>query len=343
MLPLSATQAISPAFARARLVLIAPFLWGRTWKIAATGYVAAMGSVFFPFPLLIVPILLAFRGVPKVRPLWIDLGWAGTVVLMALFVWAFLLCSHLQFPMFAMVLDREQFVRPEWEHSRKRAWRWARWKLTAGLLMSLVPCAGVAWFVLIVSSGKHSRPHSAMGFFFAMVLGYLLFALSFMLMALVNDLVLPAVALEDLPIRLALRCAWDLACRDPGQVALYAVLRIALGFVGQIMVSVALQVAMYALMLPIGFLSMFAGMAHLPTVLMGTLFGLFALLAFASYVYALPLGMGSVLVFLEAYRLYFLAERYPLLAERLGRSTPPAPVPPPIGMWPAPLPPPEIG
>ena len=55
---LSALDAISPAFARTKLVLFSPFRKGRTWKLAATAYLATAGAVFLPFPL--IPIFSSF-------------------------------------------------------------------------------------------------------------------------------------------------------------------------------------------------------------------------------------------------------------------------------------------
>ena len=38
---LRASEAVSPAFARTRLLLFSPFRFGRTWKLCATAYACA--------------------------------------------------------------------------------------------------------------------------------------------------------------------------------------------------------------------------------------------------------------------------------------------------------------
>ena len=49
---LSATEAVSPAIARTKLVLFKPFRLGRSWKLAATGYLGGAATYFLPFPLI---------------------------------------------------------------------------------------------------------------------------------------------------------------------------------------------------------------------------------------------------------------------------------------------------
>jgi hypothetical protein len=55
---LSASEAISPAIDRTRSVLFQPFQKGRSWKLAATAYLAILGNIFLPSN-------LAFLGMPR--------------------------------------------------------------------------------------------------------------------------------------------------------------------------------------------------------------------------------------------------------------------------------------
>src|ERR1700753_460799 len=101
---LSAVDAISPAFERMKLVLYSPFRKGRTWKLSVTGYLAAAGTIFLPFTLIYGLIGWMFRD--KIPPVGVTIIVAATLVLTALYVFIFVLCSRLQFAFFDIVLNR---------------------------------------------------------------------------------------------------------------------------------------------------------------------------------------------------------------------------------------------
>ncbi len=64
-------------------------------------------------------------------------------------------------------------------------------------------------------------------------------------------------------------------------------------------------------------------------VILGVAFYLFVI------IYCFAIVIGTLLTFLEAYKLYFLGGRYPMLGDLLDRSTPPpVPLPPPPGYAP---------
>src|ERR1700685_8963 len=111
----SAADSISPAFARTRLILFSPFMKGRTWKLSATGYLAAAGNLFVPFPLAYLFLLPVAR----------QFGHAAVAILLTacslfslVFLILFVLCSRMQFVFFDVVLNRDQFIAPLWRKHR---------------------------------------------------------------------------------------------------------------------------------------------------------------------------------------------------------------------------------
>ena len=57
---LSATEAVSPAVERTKLVLFTPFRVGRSWKLAMTGYLGYASVLYLPVPLIWLAMLVAF-------------------------------------------------------------------------------------------------------------------------------------------------------------------------------------------------------------------------------------------------------------------------------------------
>ena len=53
---LSAIDAITPALNRTNFLFFKPFRWGRSWKLAASSYLALLGSIFVPVPLLLIAV-----------------------------------------------------------------------------------------------------------------------------------------------------------------------------------------------------------------------------------------------------------------------------------------------
>ena len=111
MTPLSATECITPAIARTKLILFTPFRKGRTWKLSATAYLAIAGQMFAPFPLFNLIYLPAVKrtGTWAVYALI-----AAVLVFSVIYVVCFYLCSRIKFAYFDIVINRGEFVAPAW-------------------------------------------------------------------------------------------------------------------------------------------------------------------------------------------------------------------------------------
>ncbi len=348
MRPLSALDAISPAFSRTRLVLFTPFRRGRSWKLAATGYLTMAGILFFPFPLLYLvalpfmgPVVLGFKTALVI----------GVVLLTALYIWLFHLCSRLGFAFLEIVLERGEFVAPAWRRHGPASRRWSACKIAFGSLAALALAPAIAAYLRhlipeVARMAQHPDQAPAFGFLMTFMSGYFLVAAGFLafgvIIALANDFVVPSLALEQTTLGEAFRRFGRLLRQEPGQVALYAFLKFAFALVGYMAVNLAFEIAFLVVAILVGLVGWALGFAlhsmgiSIPVlVVLGAAVVVPAFMALAGYL--LLLGVGTVATFLQAYLLYFLGGRYPLVSEALERSAAVLGAPanaPPAAFWP---------
>ncbi len=340
MRPLSATECINPAFARTRLILFSPFRKGRTWKLSATSYLCCCGNVYFPFPLIYLAFLPAVRGFGTGTVIALVVA---ALVLTGLFTWIFHLCSRLQFAFFDIVVNRGEFVVPAWREYPTQALPWTGFKIVLGIFLTLASAVPLMTYVrhlipLLAAMPKPGQPpnpefvHAMVGFYAGYGVLTLLFGLIFLASSLLADFIVPSLALEDTGLKEAFRRMGLLISREPGEFALYTLLKAGLGIAFYLAATIIREIVFFiatiivgAVVLLIGYLLHRAGIPNPPLFVLG------GLLAVAWYlftlVYTLMLALGPVLTFMNAYAFYFLGGRYPLLGDLLERSTPP-PAPP---------------
>lgn len=332
MRPLTAVEAISPALTRTRTFLFAPFRVGRSWKLAATGYLTLGGVLYLPFPLVYlvaIPILPLSAGA--------KLGVATAVVIAtALFTFVFHLCSRLGFAFFDLMLKRGAYVAPAWRQYGPASRRWSTVKLlfgcgtTAFLALPVMAYAHnlIPYFTSLAGNPKQPlNPQIFITFFtgyFVLLLGIMAF---FAIATLANDFVLPSLALENTSVREALRRFGLLLRYEPGEVLLYMVLKGTMQLAGSMAINLAFQLAFLLIGLAFALVGGLIGYglhmlgAPLPALwLPAGVLGVPVMLLLAGY--GLFLGMGSVATFLQAYLLYFLGGRYPALGELLEPTAP---------------------
>jgi len=335
MPPLSAADCISPALSRTKLILFSPFMKGRTWKLSATGYLATAGNLFLPFPLVYLIFLPAAERAGK--PFAIALITA-CVAFTAVFLFLFVLFSRLQFPFFEVVLNREQFIAPLWRKHRGvyAAWTWIKVAVGLAIVATFaLPIAAYSRRLIELFQSMSSLKAGEMppAEFFILIYGgmfgfYAIIILLFFLGSLGYDFIVPSLALESVPLSEAFRRFGKLMRAEPGQFALYCLLKVVLGFVGYMGLTFAFELVLLfafaivgAIALLFGFLLHLAGVATTVLIVLAIVLGV--LLYFALFGYVMIIGLGTLLTFFESYSLYFLAGRYPLLGDLLARSTPP--------------------
>ena len=332
MQPLSATDAVTPAFTRTRQVL-QPFRFGRSWKLAASAYVGRFGSVFIPWPLLL--ITPAFLSPPEAR-VWMATGAAVLLALMLAFFYVF---SRMQFVAFDIALTQEQMIAPIWRRYAGVTWPWTWLKVLIGTAGSLAvaPLFYISLERMIVNfkpAGASTQPDPS--FFFAIFGMYFLMIAFFLFLgaisSVLSDFVLPFLAVDRMPILTALGRGFDIIKREPVSVLAYFGMKILLAIAGYIAAYVSTMVVFVPL-----YIVMFVGVfvaalvRHAgPTVLILAIVAavVVGLVFIAALFYVTFLTYGGVTIFLQAYAIYFLAGRYPALGDLLE---PPIPLPdPPI-------------
>jgi hypothetical protein len=345
---LSALDAISPAIARTKLVLFTPFRKGRTWKLAATGYVTLMGTFFLPY------FLLGFFFIPMARQAG---GSSGVAILVSacsaatlIYVVVFYLCSRLRFAFFDVVLNRGEFVAPAWRKYGPQSFKWTAFKVVLGTLsMAVVAVPLAAWVrhMIPIFTAMQVKPgqqqdtspevmaaiFTMYGAFFLM---YFVVGLFWFVSSLLSDFIVPSLALEDTTLGEAFRRLGKLIRREPGQFTLYAAMKLVLALVGYMAQMLAFYIVFFVVVVILGLVGiMFGYMLHALGVSTTALTVLGICVAvpvyFFLFFYVMFMAIGTVMTFLEAYTLYFLGGRYPMLGELLDGSTPPRPtyMPPP--------------
>jgi hypothetical protein len=338
MRPLSATECITPAIERTRLVLFSPFRMGRSWKLSATAYLTVMGVLFVPFPLIYLAFVpAAYRSGGKIMAIAVV---ALILFATAFFTWIFHLCSRLQFAYFDIVVNRGEFVAPAWRKYGPQALAWTGVKILAGTALTLVCAVPLTAYVRhlmplfrsmsSLTPGQPPPPEfmTAMAGFYA---GYFLFLLVFGAVYLVGSIfanfLIPSLALENTGLREAFRRMIELIRREPGEFAIFVLLKTGLGIAAHIGAIILWEIAFLLCSLLLGIVVFFFGflihLAGVPTTVL-TALGIFLAIVWYLFAttYSLMLAIGPAWTFLDAFALYFLGGRYPMLGDLLDRSTP---------------------
>jgi len=356
MRPLSAVDAIGPAFGRTKDVLAHPFQVRTFLKIAAVAFFAEMGgglnlnlgrgssNGIHQLPPTMLAFIVAFA---------VLIGFLALLIGLILFY----IGSRLQLVILELVATRYTLIGPLWRKYDSRTWRWI------GLKLLMFLCFLIVALPLIVAAIFYSIHHALeistltgnpfAGLHFAQILlciavAFLVLLVICALYMLVRDFALPFLALEDLGISHSLERLRTLFAAEPGQFILYIILRIVLGIVFTIAAEIAIVMVLLVSLVPPGIVGVILWFPLHKTsggivVLIG--FAILAGLIFLGWAICVAIAlMGSLLTFFQAYALYFLGGRYPILGDLLDRSAspppayaaifPPMPIPPatPPGM-----------
>lgn len=377
--PVSATDAIGPAFRRVRSILAEPFRLGFFLKLCLIFALAEAGfvSASFSYPIQGTKAVMQHgqRFGPGADNFLVDgLGTLGALglgllllfvglAIVALLIWVamvYMFC-RLRFTALDLALYRQGRVRQAWRKYRRQGWRYFGLTLLVGLVFLLVVAAVIGpfipAFVRIARTMDPAHPNPVAIFSLMLpLLGGIIFLsiLWWMVDAVIRDFLLPPMAIEDAPIESALERFSKLLRADFGQVSLYLFMRLVLNF--------ALSACLWmAALIPLGVLGL-------------ACFGVGALLyhslwqgggvgAFFFVLYAVGAGclililyflcvtaiFGIVGAFKQCYAFVFFGARYPLLGTLLegGAASgdvilnePPPPAPTPPLSFPAIDPPP---
>jgi len=326
MRPLSAIDAIAPAWNHTRRLLLTPRSWRLLLKIGAVAFFAqingcnprfstgphlpslphALAAAFFTFAVLI------------------------SIVACVLALAFFYLGSRLQFVLFEVVLRRDTTVAPIWHRYGRATWHWIGLKLAffAVALLCVAPVlipVGLRFYHatrrMNAAAAEGATPHFAA--FFLSILGFIGVVFLILLVIgifyiLLQDFGLPSMALEGTPLPETVRRIVNLVRAEPGQILLYLLMRFVLALAGTVIFEIALVFGLLIALIPLGGIAgilwvalhhaSFVGHAFMITgwVVLG---GIFLVLLIVACI----MGSGYLYTFLQAYALYFLGGRYPLV------------------------------
>lgn len=361
MKPLSPADAVGPAFSRLRTIFLAPgsapdrpreFRFWFALKmtliaaLANPGFLGmaagfAMEAIIFAVVTLGVGLhqpqgflrSIASKHETAAAPL-IALAVLVGIVIAVFVIW---LWCRLRFAFFDLALYRRGEVRAAWSKYGPQAGRFLLLVIQASLAFLLL--AAVTAGPLIVSLVRLSRSlpqqsNAASLLIFSHILpiyglAFLLFLLTAVAGAIMEDFLLPSMALEDASIRGAFRRFLPLPRHHPWALAFYFLLRLVL----QMGITWAGEMAgfllLFVVMLVLGgpgillylWLWHMGGAAAMLVVLYGVVAGFAAVLA-SCLVFAAILGIPTA--FVQSYALYFFGGSYPELGSRLDSPPPSA-------------------
>jgi len=354
--PISAIDAISPAFQHTKQQLFQPFRAGQWARLALVGLLAGeltTGScngfntnVQAPRQ----PQQFFIPTVPNMDPGLLALLIAVLLVLGFVF-WILLLYvnSVMRFILFDSVIARNCRIRQNWNRRQGPGLRYFLWQILFGLAMFMgftiligVPAA------VAFAAGWLSKPkeHLAPLILFGMVL-FLVLMTYIVIAAVVHvftkDFVIPQMAIEDISAFQAWTRLLPMLDSEKGPYFGYVLMKIVMALGVGIVVGIITTVVILVTLIPIGGLGalfVFAGKAagfrwNLYTITLAIVVGCVLL---AVILYVVSVVSVPAMVFFPAYSIYFFASRYPALDALVSPSAP-LPSTVPITAQPEPIPP----
>jgi hypothetical protein len=254
MRPLRASECISPAIERTKLVLFRPFMKGRSWKLAATAQLTTMGWFFFPWPLAILalPWFPPIDGMSRTTSSLIFLGcWA---IFSVLFSGLFYIGARLEFALFEIVLLKASFVAPLWRKYGLHTRRWVGLKIAYGTIACAIVAVPVAvWVAFVARSANQTSSSAATAtFFLCAIIAFFWICLALLISSVLGDFILPHIALEDMPLKQSIRRAIEIVKTESRQVVFFALMKIVIAIVGVILQQVATLIVELIVFIPLG-------------------------------------------------------------------------------------------
>jgi hypothetical protein len=355
-LPLSAVDAISPAFEHARQQLVRPFRASQWAKLGLVGLLAGeMGSggggcnpASFQMPTRPNNSQHLFAALPSANPMvyasLIAVLIVTGLVLLVLFLYV---NSVMRFVLFDSVVAKDCRIWHSWSRRQGPGRRFFVWQilLAVASIAVLTILVGIpAGFAFVVGWLRNPKEHmiplilGGMALFFV----FLLFVVVQLLIhVMTKDFVVPQMAMEEISAIEGWRRLWPQIKQEKGGYAAYIGMKIVLAIGAAIILGIVSAIVMLLFLIPIGGLGSVAvigGMAagltwNLYTITIAVVAGSIAIF---SLLYLISLISVPAVVFFPAYSIYFFASRYPALDALLHPAPLPV-IPPPAPPDPPPL------
>lgn len=357
-MPISAVDAITPAFEHARQQLVRPFRASQWAKLGLVGLLAGEmgsggggcnpGSFQVPTHPNHSQRFLE-TALPSISPMLTASLIAVLIVAGLVFLIVFLYVnSVMRFVLFDSVVAKECRIGYSWSGRQGPGRRLFVWQVLLALIsiVCFTILIGIpAGFAFLVGWLRAPREHliplimGGMALFFIL----LLFVLTQLVVHVITkDFVVPQMALEGVSAIEGWRRLWPQLKREIGGYAAYLGMKIVMAIGAAIILGILSVIVFLMFIIPVGgvgVVAIIAGMAagltwNLYTITLAVVVG--AIVVF-SLLYLMSLISVPAVVFFPAYSIYFFASRYPALDALLHPAPPPVTPPPPPE--PPPLPP----
>jgi len=352
-LPISAIDAISPAFQHTKQQLFQPFRAGQWAKLALVGFLAGElssgGCGNFQVPTHTGGSQrFAEFGLPNVDPA-LYAGLIALLIVLGTVFWILFVYvnSVMRFILFDSVVARQCAIRRGWNRRQRPGLRYFVWQMVFFFAMGVglailigIPAAlalAAGWFT---QPKQHLVPLILCGMvLFLLVMAFVVIWL--VVHVLTKDFVIPQMALENINAFEAWRRLLRKLNSEKGGYAGYIGMKIVMALGAAVVVGIITFIVILILLIPVGgvgvvavLLGKTAGLTwNLYTI---TLAIVAACIVLAIVLYVIALISVPAIVFFPAYSIYFFAGRYAPLDALLH----PAPLIPPVAPQAPPMPPP---
>ena len=359
-MPISAVDAIGPAFRHTKQQLLQPFRFVEWAKLALVGGLAGeLSSGGCSSPNFQMPNhgggthRFLSLGLPASNPLLFAAMIAVLVVTgLVLLVLLMYISSVMRFVLFDGVVAKRCEIGRSWNRRQRPALRYFLWQLFFSFIVLAVPIiligipAGMAfaagWF-------KNGREHVI-----PLVLGGIVLFFLFLAWALIavvvkvftKDFVVPQMALEDVGAIEAWSRLLKMIESEKGGYAGYLGMKIVMALGAAMILAIIATIIILIMLIPVGGIGVIAVLVgksagltwNLYTISLTVIVGTIAV---GSIIYMVAFISVPATVFFPAYSIYFFAARYPALSHLLYpppvRVNIPAPDPGPLPPLPGPM------
>ncbi len=344
----SPLDALGPAFRRTREVLASPFRLGFFLKIALIGALTqpAFYSATVSYPLqgaqfafvfghrgrgpAIPGYSSQFAGVAGVAALGLSVIVVMVVIAVALWVLMAYLYCRLRFTLFDLVVYKRGRVGQAWSGYGRQSWRYFGLVILVSLAFLVVAVLLIGPALLnvirvvrpLAAAGPNVNPFAMLGAIFPFLIAiFAVAALWAVVDSLMQDFLLPPMAIDDAPLESAFKRFFTLVKTNFGSLVVYVLLRFAVGIgLTWILMLIFLAGLMIAGLAIFGigtvlYHALWAStVGEITCVALAILTGLIVVLV---YILAIIAIYGTAAVFKQSYAVYFFGGRYPALGDRL--------------------------
>ncbi len=348
-MPISAIDAIGPAFQHTKVQLLRPFRVAEWAKLALVGFLAGElssgGCNGGNFKMPNRPPdghRFVNSALPNIDPALLAVLIALLIVLGLVFWILFAYVSSvMRFILFDSVVTKRCEIGRSWSRRHVDGLRYFVWQIlfTLAIGVGLTVLIGIpAAFALAMGWLQHTKQHmlplilGGMLLFFV-VMGFIV--LSLVVHVLTKDFVVPQMALEKVSAIEAWRRLLHMLNAEKSSYAGYIGLKIVMAIGASVVVGIVTFIVLLILLIPVGGFGVIAVMLgktagltwNLYTITLAIVIGCIVL---AVLLYVVSLISVPAIVFFPAYSIYFFASRYPPLDAYLNPPLPMVPPAPPL-------------